>query len=248
MYNFADFTILGANNPAAHPGIHSARDGFDHRETTNGFENMMKRIARICAPLALALIALSAEAESLVDGDLEAGKAKSTTCAACHGAEGISMTPLWPNLAGQNAKYVAEQLKNFKEGRRVNALMSSQAMMLSDEDMRDLAVYYESLPMPAQAVADPELLPRGVALYRGGNADAGVPACIACHGPTGRGNPGAAYPALNGQHAAYAAKTLVDYASGERTAAGPVQIMQGISDRLTQKDIQALASYLQGLK
>lgn len=209
---------------------------------------MKNRIARICASFAIALLAFAAQAESLVGGDVDAGRAKSTTCAACHGAQGISMTPLWPNLAGQNAKYIAEQLQNFKEGRRVNALMSSQALMLSNEDMRDLAVYYESLPMAAQAIADPELLARGVALYRGGNEDAGVPACIACHGPTGRGNPAAAYPALNGQYAAYAAKTLGDYASGERTAAGPVQIMQGISERLTQKDIQALASYLQGLK
>lgn len=190
----------------------------------------------------------AAYADSLVEGDADAGKGRSITCAACHGAEGNSANPLWPNLAGQGAPYIVQQLANFKEGRRVNALMTSQAMMLSEQDMKDLAVYYESMPAVAQAVSDPSLVDRGRALYIGGNNDNGVPACIACHGPAGRGNPGAAYPALNGQHAAYTAKTLADYASGERKADAQVQIMETIAQRLTPDDIQALASYVQGLK
>lgn len=209
---------------------------------------MNNDIVRVCLVAGLSLAALGVRAESLVDGSIEAGKTRSITCSACHGAEGVSSTPLWPNLAGQNAKYIVEQLRNFKEGRRQNALMSSQAMGLSDEDMRNLAVYYESLPMAVQAVANPDTVDRAEALYRGGNADAGVPACIACHGPRGRGNPAAAYPALNGQHSAYAAKTLRDYASGERESAGPNQMMPEISERLKPADIDALASYMQGLK
>ena len=198
----------------------------------------------------LTLMVIQAQATSLVDGDAEAGKAKSTTCAACHGANGNSMAPLWPNIAGQAAKYTVQQLKAFKDGKRVDPLMSSQALMLSEQDMRDLAVYFETLPAPAQPVADPSpsLLKRAEALYRGGNAEDGIPACIACHGPTGRGNPGAAYPALKGQHAAYTAKTLNDYASGMRESDGPTQIMRAVSARLSADDIAALAAYMQGLK
>jgi len=211
---------------------------------------MRIKLARICALVGLALMVIQAQAASLVDGDAEAGKAKSLTCAACHGATGNSMAPLWPNIAGQAAKYTVQQLKAFKDGKRVDPLMSSQTMLLSDEDMRDLAVYFETLPAPAQAVADPSssAIKRAEALYRGGNAEEGIPACIACHGPTGRGNPGAAYPALNGQHSAYTAKTLNDYASGERQSDGTTRMMRGISARLSAEDIAALASYVQGLK
>lgn len=196
------------------------------------------------------LVVFQVQAASLVDGDAEAGKTKSTTCAACHGASGNSMAPLWPNIAGQAAKYTLTQLKAFKDGKRADPLMSSQAMLLSEEDMRDLVVYFETLPAPAQAVADPSpsLIKRAEALYRGGNAEAGVPACIACHGPTGRGNPAAGYPALNGQHSAYTAKTLADYASGVRKSDGTTQIMRSISARLSAEDIQAVAAYVQGLK
>ena len=206
------------------------------------------KFARICVLCGFLFGTLPAAAESLVDGDIEAGKTKAVTCSACHGANGNSMTPLWPNIAGQSAKYIEEQLQAFKSGLRQNALMSSQAMLLSDTDMADLAVYYESLPAAAQAIADPDLLARGQSLYRGGDAEEGIPACIACHGPTGRGNPAVPYPALNGQHAAYTAKTLADYASGARKSDGLTKIMRHISERLSAEDIQALASYVQGLK
>lgn len=209
---------------------------------------MTMKFARVCVLFGFLFGLVPASAESLVDGDAEAGKAKAVTCAACHGANGNSMTPLWPNIAGQSAKYIQEQLQAFKSGLRVNPLMTSQAMLLSDTDMADLAVYYEGLPAAAQAIANPDLLPRGQALYRGGDAVEGIPACIACHGPTGRGNPAVPYPALNGQHAAYTAKTLADYASGARKSDGLTKIMRHISERLNAEDIQALASYVQGLK
>lgn len=189
-----------------------------------------------------------AMAESLVDGSVEAGKAKAITCSACHGSDGNSMSPLWPNLAGQSAPYMVAQLKAFKDRDREDPLMTAQAMLISDRDVNDLAVYFESLPAAAQAVADPGLVDRAEALYRGGNADNGAAACIACHGPTGRGNPAAAYPALNGQHAAYTAKQLQDYASGARKSDGTTHIMRDIAQRLSLDDIQALASYVQGLK
>lgn len=203
--------------------------------------------------LSLALLCLiglvhGANAQSLVDGDVDAGKTKSTPCSACHGADGNSLSPLWPNLAGQAAPYIAAQLEAFKDGSRKDPVMTPQAMNLSEEDMSDLAVYYESLPPVAQAVADPERVDRAAALWRGGNVTEGVAACLACHGPSGRGNPAANYPALAGQHAAYTAKQLRDYASGARSTDGKTRIMRDIAERLSQDDIAALASYVQGLK
>lgn len=203
--------------------------------------------------LTLTLAVAHVQAQSLVDGDAEAGRAQSITCSACHGTEGNSVNPLWPNLAGQNANYIVNQLWAFK-GRDGNApkrqdpLMTSQAMLLTEQQINDLAVYYESLPGAAQAVADSASVDRAEALYRGGNAAEGIPACLACHGPTGRGNPAAAYAALNGQHAAYTAKTLADYASGARSSDGQTEVMRTIAERLSQEDIQAIASYVQGLK
>ena len=196
----------------------------------------------------LALATTQAQAESLVEGSAEAGKARALTCTACHGAAGNSSSPMWPNIAGQNAPYILAQLKAFKDGTRSDPLMSSQAMILSDEDMANLAVYFESLPGAAQAVADESLLDRGEALYRGGNKDDETSACLACHGPTGRGNPAARYPALQGQHAAYTAKQLNDYANSARTSDGKTRIMQDIAASLNKADIAALSSYVQGLK
>ena len=209
---------------------------------------MKINLAPLFALAVLALATTQAGAQSLVDGSAEDGKSKALTCTACHGAEGNSANPLWPNIAGQHASYIETQLNAFKNGDRQNALMSAQAMMLSDEDMANLAVYFEGLAGAVQAVADPDLVPRGEALYRGGNSDKGIPACIGCHGPTGRGNPAALYPALQGQHAAYTAKTLQDYASGERKSVGKVQIMAAIAGKLSSEDIDALASYVQGLR
>ena len=209
---------------------------------------MKIKLASLIAMAGLALAAFEVQASSLVEGSIEDGKAKSITCAACHGPEGNSANPLWPNIAGQNAPYILAQLKAFKEGARQDPLMTSQAMLLSDEDMADLAVYFESLPAAAQAVKDPGTVGRGEGLYRGGNLETGVAACIACHGPTGDGNPAAKYPALRGQHADYVAKTLRDYASGARTSDGKTQVMRDIAGRLRDDEIAAISSYVQGLK
>ncbi len=200
------------------------------------------------ATVLLLFAAANVSAESLVDGSIETGKNKSVTCSACHGAEGNSVNPEWPNIAGQHAEYTQQQLQAFKSGDRSNPLMSSQAMLLSDEDMRNLAVYYESLPGAAASVADPTTLARGEALYRGGDTSRGIAACLACHGPAGRGNAAAKYPALNGQHATYTAKQLRDYASGARASDGVTQVMRSIAARLSEEDIVALASYVQGLR
>ena len=196
----------------------------------------------------MSLTAHQLQADSLVEGSVDAGKAKSITCTACHGAEGNSVNPLWPNIAGQHAAYTEAQLHAFKSGKRKDPLMAPQAMMLSDEDVRNVAVYFESLPGAAQAIADPATLDKAEALYRGGNPETGVAACLACHGPTGRGNPAAKYPAIQGQHATYTAKALRDYASGARVSADKTQMMRDIASRLSEEEIVALASYVQGLR
>ena len=217
---------------------------------------MKIKLATLIATAGLALVATPGQAESLVDGSVEDGKAKALTCTACHGPEGNSANALWPNIAGQNAPYLQAQLHAFRASMvpaegvapRNDPLMSSQAMSLSDEDIADLAVYFESLPAAVQAVAKPSLIDRGEGLYRGGDAESGIAACIACHGPTGRGNPAAMYPALQGQHAAYTAKQLNDYAAGTRQTDGKTSIMRDIAVRLSKEDIEALSSYVQGLR
>lgn len=209
---------------------------------------MNKTLVTLFALGALMLMTFAARAQSLIVGSADAGEARALTCTACHGAQGNSSIPTWPNIAGQNAAYTLAQLQAFKNGNRQDPLMSSQAMMLSDDDMANLAVYFESLPAAAQSVADASLVDRGEALYRGGSKKNGTAACMACHGPTGRGNPAAKYPALQGQHAAYTAKQLNDYASGTRTTDGKIRIMRDIAATLDKDDIAALSSYVQGLK
>jgi len=194
------------------------------------------------------LIAGSALADGLVEGDAEKGKDKAVTCGACHGGDGNSVNPVWPSLAGQHATYFVEQLQAFKDGTRNEPLMLGQVMMLSDEDMRNLAVYYADMPAAAKSVADPATVDRGQRLYRGGDRDNSTAACIACHGPTGRGNPAAAYPSLKGQYATYNAAQLRAYASGARKSDGPTRVMRDIAAKLSEEDIVAVSSYIQGLQ
>ena len=194
------------------------------------------------------LLAGSAFADGIVAGDAEAGKSKAITCGACHGADGNSVNPVWPSLAGQHATYAVAQLQAFKSGTRSDPLMLGQVMSLNDTDMRNLAVYFEGMPAAAKAVADPASVDRGERLYRGGDSDNNSAACIACHGPTGRGNPAAAYPSLKGQYATYTAMQLRAYASGARQSDGPTKVMRDIASSLSEDDIVAVASYIQGLQ
>jgi cytochrome c553 len=187
-------------------------------------------------------------ADSLVDGDAQAGKDKSVTCGACHGADGNSVNPVWPSIAGQHSTYIVNQLQAFKTGTRSEPLMLSQVMMLSDEDMRNLAVYFSGMPAAAKAVADPASVSRGERIYRGGNRENSTAACIACHGPTGRGNPAASYPSIRGQYATYAAAQLRAYASGARKSDGSTRVMRDIAAKLSEEDIVAVSSYIQGLQ
>lgn len=182
-----------------------------------------------------------------VQGDAEAGAGKVAMCAACHGADGNSALPNFPKLAGLGEKYLYKQLLDVKEGRRVIVEMTGMLDPLSDQDLRDIAAYYDA-QVPAMGVADADLAARGEEIYRGGNLATGLPACTGCHSPTGKGNDPAGYPRLAGQHAAYTAKQLTDFREGMRDNDGEGMIMRTIAGRLSNKDIEAVSNYIQGLR
>ena len=209
----------------------------------------MKRLWILAATLSGALAATSAfsaaQTERL-EGHAEAGASKAAVCAACHGATGNSANPEWPSLAGLGGDYIAEQLKNFKEGKRNNPVMMQIAAPLQPQDMADLGAYFAGLTNTGLE-ADPSYWQAGEKLYRGGDTARGIPACMACHGPTGKGNSAARFPALRGQQSGYFTKQLTDYASGARTT-GPNGIMQTIAQRLSPEDMRNLAAYVKGLR
>lgn len=179
-------------------------------------------------------------------GDAAAGQTKSAVCAGCHGADGNSVNPIWPSLAGQHPSYIVKQLKDFKAGDRQDPVMAPMAMPLSDQDMEDLAAYFSSQAHKG-GEANPELVVAGEKVYRGGNPASGVAACASCHAPNGVGNPAANFPAIAGQHAAYVEKSLKDYRSGARSNdAG--KMMRGVAGKMTDAEIQAVAQYIQGLR
>ncbi|MFZ2508052.1 MAG: c-type cytochrome [Steroidobacteraceae bacterium] len=194
----------------------------------------------------VSLSLLTAGATTAFAGDATVGARKSPVCGACHGGNGISMNPEWPNLAGQQESYIAAQLALFKRGIRDNPLMRPMAVSLSDQDMLDLGAYYAE-QAPAGLEADPAIYESGERLYRGGDPERKLPACIACHGPQGKGNGPAKYPALRGQHAVYTYNQLKAYAENRRRTPGN-DIMQVVAARLTENEMRALASYTQGLR
>lgn len=218
---------------------------------------MMSMIRRICLLSVIALGPIVAPA-AMAAGSAEAGAAKAATCIACHGANGNSTNEQWPTLAGQNAVYIKSQLKAFHDKTRLDSLnmMPAMAAPLSDADMDDLAAYFAS-QTPTGMEADPSYWKAGQQLYRGGDRNRNIPACMACHGPVGRGNPAAGYPALRAQHAVYTVKQLTDYAADKRytrndkgdSSGGPnAEIMRTIAGALTAEDMRNLASYVQGIR
>ena len=179
-------------------------------------------------------------------GSAEEGQAKSTTCVACHGANGNSANPEWPNIAGQHESYILKQLQAFKSGERQDPLMSPIAMTLSEEDMVDLAAYYATQTLTGLE-ADPAKVELGQRLYRGGDLQTNVAACTGCHGPSGTGNPAALYPAIKGQHATYIATQLRAFRAGTRQT-DPNSMMRDVARTMSDEQIDAVASYLQGLR
>lgn len=205
------------------------------------------RHALALATLLTAGAAAASEPAAPLFGDAKAGEGKAAVCAACHGADGNPTDKQYPKLAGQNEAYIARQLEAFKSQKRQNPIMLGFVATLSTQDMHDLGAFFAT-KTALPGVADEKLLERGQALYRGGDAKLGVPACMACHGPDGRGMAGTGYPQLGGQWADYVTTKLKDWKGG--TSWGDdanAKIMPAIAGALTEADINAVASYVEGL-
>lgn len=181
-------------------------------------------------------------------GDATAGQAKAAVCGACHGPDGNSMAPNFPKLAGQGERYLVKQLKEIKDGKRVVLEMTGLLNNLNDQDLADIAAYFASQKGSVGA-ADPKLVARGEALFRGGDLAKGLPACTGCHSPDGKGNAAAGFPHLGGQHAQYITKQLTDFRKeeGGRANDGDAMTMRTIARKLSDEDITAVSSYIQGL-
>lgn len=186
--------------------------------------------------------------DTIFGGSIEAGREKSATCAACHGADGNSVNPEWPSLAGQHPGYTYNQLQAYKNGERQDPGMVGFAQSMTDQDMRDVAAFYSSQTLSPKG-ADPDLVGLGEDIYRAGIPERGIPACIACHGPGGHGNYLASYPRIAGQHASYMLNTMREYAAGTRRSDTEYnQMMRNVADLLLEDEMRAVVSYVQGLQ
>jgi len=195
--------------------------------------------------VALVLVLSGLSSFAATAADIEAGKAKSVVCAACHGADGNSTNPAWPSLAGQHASYIYKQLMDFKAGRRENATMTGMVAALNEDDMKNLAAYFES-QKPKGAAFDGDLIEKGQNIYRGGITAANIAACMGCHEPTARGNGPAAWPALAGQHPEYIVAQLQAFKQGMR-ANDPNGMMRNLVTRMEEPEMKAVAAYIAGI-
>ena len=209
----------------------------------------MKKLA---LSLTMLVGVLSANNAAAFDGDASAGKDKSATCAACHGADGNAPVTMYPKIAGQHAEYLYKQLKEFKLGMtsggeegRADPVMGGMAMPLSDQDMKDLSAYFASLNM-SEGTTPEDVVEQGEMLYKAGDAERGIPACAACHGPRGNGTSLAGFPKISFQHAEYLKAQLEKFRDGTR-ANDHNGMMRDIAKKLTDEDIEVLSKYLGGL-
>mgnify|MGYP003441931015 FL=1 len=208
----------------------------------------MKRFLNLIAvaSVALSLAGLGQASETkTAKPDLAAGEAKATAvCVACHAADGSRGAPTFPILQGQHPEYLAKQLTEFKEGKRKNAVMSGMAAVLTPEDVKNVSAFYAAKKAKDGAAKNKDLVALGEKIYRGGIAKKGVPACAACHSPNGAGMP-AQYPRLAGQHGDYTKAQLIAFRQGERTNNAQ---MTTIAANLSDKEVEALADYIAGLR
>ena len=189
------------------------------------------------------VVAAESATKNVYVGSADQGKAKSATCSACHGSDGNSAAADYPKLAGQHASYLASTLRAYRDGSRKNAIMAGLAAVLSEEDIADLSAYYATQVVSSGAV-QAELLERGEQLYRFGDMEKGISACAACHGPTGVGVASAVFPSLKGQWAGYSETQLRAFRDGLRINV----MMSGVAQNMSDADIKAVSSYVEGLK
>lgn len=196
--------------------------------------------------LAVLGMALSVTSSAMAAGNVAAGKKQAAVCAACHGTDGNSLSDAFPKLAGQHEGYIVKQLMEFKSGARQNALMTPMVANLTEQDMADLGAFYASQKTAPGAVSE-ELVAAGEQIYRGGNKETGVPACMACHGPNGNGVPAANWPKLSGQYNSYVETQLHAFAKGERDN-DTNGMMRDIASKMSEAEIKAVSAYVFGLK
>jgi len=212
------------------------------------------------AVMAVSILFSGAIGLSQAAGNARAGKTKSASCAGCHGDNGNSIAPMFPRMAGQHASYLGKQLSDFKNHSRADQAMEAMAAPLSEQDIEDISAFYATqkikfenkagdryLDADKEVQVSEELSNAGKTLYLSGNTETGVPACTACHGPTGAGNAPAGFPALKGQFGAYIAKTLNDYKTGARSN-DPEAMMQTIAKRMTENEIHAVSAHIANLR
>ena len=209
---------------------------------------MFRSLAKVACVLAVTVIGTNVQAA----GDAEAGQAKAATCVACHGVDGNSAVPTFPKLSGLGHKYLLKQMQDIRDVRRPVALMAGQVDNMTDQDLSDIAAFYDAQPRTG-GTADPDKVSLGRKVYLGGIAERQVPACSGCHSPTGNGNGPAGYPALAGQHADYVAAQLKMFRKGYedpagRTNGGEAKIMRTTAFRMSDMEIEAVASYIAGLQ
>lgn len=211
----------------------------------------MKRVLAVAASMAMLVFAGQALAQDLGKVDIAAGKKIATqVCAACHGADGNSMSPAYPKLAGQIPEYLIKQLHDFKTtngkpAKRPNAIMSGMAATVSGAQIGDVAAYFASQTIKPAGTTNKSLAAEGEELFRGGDAATDVPACAACHGVKGDGLP-PEFPRLAGQYPQYVETQLKAFKSGAR-ANDPNAIMRDIAARLSTQQMKAVAQYVAGL-
>ncbi len=196
--------------------------------------------------IALASLAITTSASVFAAGDAAKGKTLTATCVACHGADGNSVNPIWPKIAGQGEEYIIKQLTDFRSGARVDSTMTPMAKAIqSDDDIPHIAAYFASQKQKP-GVADEKLAKEGGDLFKGGKMSSGVTACAACHGVTGEGNAKAKFPKISGQHNKYLIKQLKAFKAGTRTN-DPGKMMQNIAAKMTDADMNAVAEFVAGL-
>ena len=208
----------------------------------------MKLFASFLLVALFAVSAVAADEEAaakVAKPDLAKGEASyGTVCAACHGADGNSMIPANPKLAQQHPEYLVKQLKEFKSGKRANAIMSGMVASLSEDDMRNIAYWLASKKAKPGFAKDKASVLLGERIFRGGIPDRQVPACAGCHGPSGTGIP-SQYPRIAGQHADYAVAQLLAFRDGVRLNNAQ---MTGVTAKMNDREIKAVSDYIAGLR
>lgn len=185
---------------------------------------------------------------TVLAGNAEAGKTKAAACGGCHGMDGNSPMATYPKLAGQNEAYIKKQVMDFKANdKRQNAIMFGMVAAVSEEDAADIGAYFQSQTTAATAPFDESKLARGRELYKGGDLQKGIPACQACHGPTGAGTAGVGYPSVGGQYVEYTLAQLKAFKDGSRSN-DEKSLMRNIVKELSEDDMVALANYMASIK